>query len=208
MGILDDRSHPAAGQRGPADGQRRTGRHHVALAQLPEGNSQPEAMGGDRVDPGWRLPGRIQLMPGHSEFSVRWFASATQIAGDLWETCFPLPLEGQWWYVALENSRIEDQFRFAYMQIERSGEPVGIAPVFFMDVPIDLIAPPAIARILKLLGAIIRAARYQRTLSIGSVCADEGTVGLTPGVSLSQVGPIIQHAADERARIERCNMTV
>lgn len=147
-------------------------------------------------------------MPGDSEFSVRWFTSATQIAGDLWETCFPLPLEGQWWYVALENSRIEDQFRFAYMQIERSGEPVGIAPVFCMDVPIDLVAPPTIARVLKLLGALIRAARYQRTLFIGSMCADEGSVGLKPGLSLTHVAPVIQRAADERARIERCNMIV
>jgi len=145
-------------------------------------------------------------MPDASDFSIRWFTSATQIDGDLWESCFPPPLEGHWWYTALENSRLEDQFGFAYMQIERSGEPVGIAPVFFMDVPIDLVAPPAIARILKRLGAVIRAARYQRTLFIGSVCADEGTVGLKPGIRLAQVAPVIQRAADERARIERCHV--
>ncbi|MDE2058130.1 MAG: GNAT family N-acetyltransferase [candidate division NC10 bacterium] len=165
-------------------------------------------MGGDRIDPGGRLPGRIQLMPGHSEFSVRWFASATQIADDLWETCFPPPLEGQWWYAALENSRIEDQFRFAYMQIERSGEPVGIVPVFVMDVPIDLVAPPKLAGVLKWLGALIRVVRYQRTLFIGSVCADEGWVGLKPGISLAHVAPVIQRATDERARVEQCNMIV
>ena len=147
-------------------------------------------------------------MPGDSEFSVRWFTSAAQIASDLWETCFPPPLEGQWWYVALENSRIEDQFKFAYIQIERSGEPVGIVPVFFMDVPIDLVTPPKIARVLKLLGVLIRAARSQRTLFIGSVCADEGSVGLKPGISLTQVAPIIQRTADERAKIEQCNAIV
>ena len=124
--------------------------------------------------------------------SVRWVSSVEDIPLDLWAHCFAPPLEGPWWYRTLDRSGLESQFTFAYAIIERGFDPVGIAPAFLMDVPIDLVAPPMIARLLRVAGKVIPRLRYQRTLFVGSPCSDEGTVGLLPGVVLAEVGPIIR----------------
>ena len=127
---------------------------------------------------------------------------------DLWARCFPPPLEGPWWYRALDRSGLESQFTFAYAIIERGFDPVGIAPAFLMDVPIDLVAPPMIASLLRNAGKVIPRLRYQRTLFVGSPCSDEGTVGLLPGVVLAEVGPIIHDALSLRARQVGASMIV
>lgn len=51
--------------------------------------------------------------------SLRWVSSVEAIPSDLWDACFPPPLEGRWWYRALERSRLEAQFTFAYAILER-----------------------------------------------------------------------------------------
>ena len=132
--------------------------------------------------------------------SIRWVSSVEEIPSDLWDRCFPSPLEGLWWYRSLERSGLESQFTFAYAILERGALPVGIAPTFLMDVPIDLVAPPAIAKILRIAGAVIPRLRYQRTLFVGSPCSDEGTIGLLPGVELADVAPILHDALAVRAR--------
>ena len=140
--------------------------------------------------------------------SVRWVSSVEDIPLDLWARCFAPPLEGPWWYRTLDRSGLESQFTFAYAIIERGFDPVGIAPAFLMDVPIDLVAPPMIARLLRVAGKVIPRLRYQRTLFVGSPCSDEGTVGLLPGVVLAEVGPIIHDALSFRARQVGASMTV
>ena len=132
--------------------------------------------------------------------SVRWVSSVEDISLDLWARCFVPPLEGQWWYRTLDGSGLESQFTFAYAIIERGSDPVGIAPTFLMDVPIDLVAPPMIARLLRFAGNVIPRLRYQRTLFVGSPCGDEGTIGLLPGVLLAEAGPILHDALSLRAR--------
>lgn len=69
-----------------------------------------------------------------------------------------------------------------------------------MDVPIDLVAPPVIASLLHVAGAVIPRLRYQRTLFVGSPCSDEGTVGLLPGMALADVAPILHDALTIRTR--------
>ncbi len=139
---------------------------------------------------------------------IRWVASADEIPAELWAHCFPAPLEGRWWYRTLEHSALERQFRFAYAILERDGEALGIAPTFLMDVPIDLVAPPTIAHLLRLAGGVLPRLRYQRTLFVGSPCSDEGTVGLLPGVALAEVAPFLQTALKRRAREFRAPMIV
>ena len=140
--------------------------------------------------------------------SVRWVSSAEDVPLDLWARCFAPPLEGLWWYRTLDRSGLESQFSFAYAIIERGFDPVGIAPAFRMDVPIDLVAPPMLARLLRLSGKVIPHLRYQRTLFVGSPCSDEGTVGLLPGVALAEVGPILHDAISLRARQVGASMIV
>ncbi|HEY2387300.1 MAG TPA: GNAT family N-acetyltransferase [Candidatus Binatia bacterium] len=142
------------------------------------------------------------------EISLRWVASAAEIPPHLWAAAFRPPVEGDWWYRALERGRLEAQFRFAYGVLERGREPVGIVPTFQMDVPIDLLAPPIIAAALKIGGRAIPRLRFQRTLFVGSPCSDEGTVGLVEGHTLGLVVDTIQTAIEERARHLRASMIV
>jgi hypothetical protein len=139
---------------------------------------------------------------------VRWVDSVDDIPADLWAACFAPPLEGRWWYAALQHCGIEDQFTFAYAIIQKSGHPVGIAPTFLMDVPLDIIAPDQLAILVRFVGKFIRFLRYQRTLFVGSPCSDEGTVGLIPGVSLSDIAAPLQAALNDRAKLTRAAMIV
>ena len=47
-------------------------------------------------------------------YEVEFLKKASQIPDDLWEACFQVPGEGRWWYEALEQSGIDDQFTFFY----------------------------------------------------------------------------------------------
>jgi hypothetical protein len=127
-----------------------------------------------------------------SDISIRWVSSVEQIPEDLWEQCFPPPLEGLWWYKSLEQAGLESQFKFLYGLIERDSLAVGIAPAFLMDVPIDLVAPPMVVPLVCLLGRLSRSLRFKCTLFIGSPCSDEGTVGLVPPTTLAEVAPALQ----------------
>ncbi len=140
--------------------------------------------------------------------SVRWVASADEIDVDLWEQCFPPPLEGKWWYEALQRSGLQDQFKFLYGIVERDTQPIAIAPAFVMNVPIDLVAPKPIAVALRSVGRLIPSLQYQRTFFIGSPCADEGTVGTVAGTSIGDVADAIRLAALERAKAFRAPMLV
>jgi len=45
---------------------------------------------------------------------VEFLRKASQIPDDLWNTCFQLPGEGRWWYEAIEQSGIDDQFTLLF----------------------------------------------------------------------------------------------
>ena len=131
---------------------------------------------------------------------INWLRSVDEIPNDLWEKSFPPNLEGRWWYEVLERSHLEDQFQFYYGLILENEKPIGIVPAFVNDVPIELVAPDAIAKALRLVSKFIPACAYQRTFFIGSPCADEGTIGLIPEVSLAQVVQPIHQAAFEQSK--------
>jgi hypothetical protein len=120
-------------------------------------------------------------------YEIRWVDSATQIPSRLWEECFPIPYEGLWWYQALEQCGIAEQFTFLYAIVLSDGQPVAIAPAFLMDVPISLVAPSALAPLFHTLGQAFPTFSYQRTLFIGSPCADEGRVGMVNDTGRLQV---------------------
>lgn len=147
-------------------------------------------------------------MSAKQSISIRWVTAAGDIPAAIWDECFPAPYEGRDWYVALEQCGIEDQFTFAYAVIERDDRVVGIAPTFLMNVPIDLVAPPLVAKLLIAAGSIIPRLRYQRTLFVGSPCADEGTVGMTGGVSFAEVVGPLHRAVRQRADEARAPMLV
>ncbi len=142
------------------------------------------------------------------EISVYWFPSAAEIPEKLWEQCFPPPLEGLWWYKSLEQAGLEAQFKFYYGLIERNRQAVGIAPAFLMEVPIDLVAPPLVAPLVRFLGRLFRSLRFKRTLFIGSPCSDEGTVGLLPATTLNEVAMALQDSLVCHAKTVGASMIV
>jgi hypothetical protein len=101
-------------------------------------------------------------------FQVEFLETASQIPIGLWDVCFQPPAEGRWWYEALDQSGIEDQFTFLYALLNHFGSPVGLAPAFFMDVPVDQVAPQQFLRLLRLAGKIMPSVLSQRTLFVGS----------------------------------------
>lgn len=133
-------------------------------------------------------------------FSVRFLRSEAQIDAPLWDACFPPPLEGRWWYAALERAGLEDQFSFLYGVIRRDDVPVGIAPAFVMDFPVSLVAPPALVGTVERLARSFPKLAKPRTLFVGSPCADEGTVGLLPGVDAQGAMRALQRALEAEAR--------
>jgi hypothetical protein len=133
-------------------------------------------------------------------FAVRFVESEAQIDAQLWDACFPPPLEGRWWYAALERAGLEEQFAFRYGVIMRAGVAVGIAPAFVMDFPVSLVAPPALISTVERLGRVFPKLVKPRTLFVGSPCADEGTVGLLPGVDSKGALRALQQALTALAR--------
>ena len=135
------------------------------------------------------------------EFEVRFVNSESLIVPGLWDACFAPPLEGRWWYATLEQCGLEDQFSFLYGVISRGGMAVGIAPLFFMDFPVALVAPPQMLRAVERLGRVFPSLVRPRTLFVGSPCADEGTVGLIQGVDRRAALFALQQALEAQARV-------
>jgi hypothetical protein len=131
---------------------------------------------------------------------VEFAADFRDVGADLWRRCFPPPLEGQFWYRALEHSGLEEQFAFRYGVLRRGGETVGIVPCFVHDVSIALVAPRPVALLLRVLSRVFPRAGRQRTFFVGSPCSDEGSVGLLPGVNLAEVAPELIRALRAEAR--------
>jgi hypothetical protein len=144
----------------------------------------------------------------NTQFRIEWVESAENISATAWSACFPAHLEGRFWYTALEKAQLQDQFRFFYALVKSNSEIVAIAPAFLMDVPIELVAPDAVARILKMVGPILPSLTYQRTLFVGSPCADEGTVGVKQGVSLDDIVFLLEDALEKKASLLRAPMIV
>lgn len=132
-------------------------------------------------------------------YKVDWVDSVTDIPAHLWEVCFAAPYEGRWWYEALEKAGLNDQFQFQYALVSRDGQPVAIAPAFVMNVPIELVIPPALLPIFKGLGKLLPSLLYQRTFFIGSPCSDEGRVGVVQSVEIAPILATINQSMFEHA---------
>jgi len=141
-------------------------------------------------------------------YEVEFLKKASQIPDDLWEACFQISGEGRWWYEALEQSGIDDQFTFFYGLIKHLGCPVGIAPVFAMDMPVEQVAPQAFLRLLRLVGKIVPSVLRQRTLFVGSPILDESRVGLISHVNRRAALLALEVALEAKAGELRASLIV
>jgi hypothetical protein len=141
-------------------------------------------------------------------YEVEFLNKASQIPNELWETCFQVPGEGRWWYEALEQSGIEEQFTLFYGLIKQLGCPVGIASVFVMDIPVEQVAPQEFLRLLRLIGKIVPSVLYQRTLFVGSPILDESRVCLISHVNRRAALLALQIALEAKAGEFRASLIV
>jgi hypothetical protein len=141
-------------------------------------------------------------------YQVEFVEFASQIPSDLWDACFQPPAEGRWWYETLDQSGINDQFTFFYGLIKHLGCPVGIAPTFAMDVPVDQLAPQQFLRLLRLVGKIVPSVLCQRTLFVGSPILDESRVGLISHLNRRAALLALQVALERKADELRAAMIV
>lgn len=145
---------------------------------------------------------------GEQPVQIEFVDRAADIPESLWRDCFPDPGEGLFWYRTLETAGLEDQFVFSYALLHQAGQPVGIAPCFVHDVPITLVAPRPVAFVLTHLSKVFPRVGYQRTLFVGSPCADEGRIGRTPATQPTEVMPALARAVRDRARRLKAPMIV
>lgn len=143
-----------------------------------------------------------------ANLSVRFVTSEAAIPTDLWDACFPPPLEGRWWYQALEASGLEDQFTFLYAVIEEDAKPVGIAPLFTMMLPLGLTLPQWLRRILSGPARTFAFLADPLALFVGSPCSDEGAVGLLPGIERRDTLLCLQDALEAEVRRRDAAMLV
>jgi len=139
---------------------------------------------------------------------VEWVTSEADIPAGLWDEWFAAPYEGRWWYQALERSGLGDQFTFFYAIVYRHNDPVAVAPAFLMDVPVQLVFPPAVMPMVNLLGRFFPSLHYQRTFFIGSPCGDEGRVGIGDGADFPEVLRVLNQAMQEQADTIKAPMRV
>jgi hypothetical protein len=140
--------------------------------------------------------------------TVRVVRRAVDAPDTLWEAGFAPPLEGRWWYQALEEGGLADQFTFLYAVVERDGEAVGLAPMFVADVPVELVVPEGLMPLFRALGRVFPAVLAQRTLFVGCPISDEGTVAVVAGEDRAAVFAAIDRAMDGIARDHRALMLV
>lgn len=152
------------------------------------------------------MPDDSRMTP--PDLSVDLLDRFADVPAGLWPACFPAHLEGEWWYRCLETSGLDDQFRFFYAVVRSGDRPVALAPLFLMNVPIDLVLPEGLLPLFRLLGRVAPGLRYQRTLFVGSPCADEGTVGVLPGVARRPVLERLADAVTAKARAVGAPMVV
>src|SRR5262245_54050256 len=143
-----------------------------------------------------------------THYSVRFVDSEKAIPEKLWAACFPPPLEGHWWYRALEASGLEHQFEFFYALLLRDDNPVGIAPLFVMELEVEFLIPRALVPFLALLGKMLPTLSAPKVLMIGSPCSDEGTVGVLAGTDRRAAFSALQDAIEVEAKRRNVSMLV
>src|SRR5215510_156328 len=147
-------------------------------------------------------------IPRPSSLGVTFCASETEIRGTLWDACFPPTVEGRWWYRTLERCGLEDQFTFYYALIRDNARAVGIAPAFLMRLPLDVVVPDALLPVAARLEKVHPSFSRPLALFVGSPCAEEGRIGLLPGIERKPALLATQRAVEAKARELGASMIV
>ena len=142
-------------------------------------------------------------MPEQATLSVAFVESEKDIPAALWSACFPPEVEGHWWSRIVEGAGIDKQFKIFYALVCRNGEAVGIAPAYVMEVPLEFVVPDSLVPMLAWIGKMLPDLSQPQILFVGSPCADEGNIGLLPGVDRREALLCLQQAFEKEAAARR-----
>src|SRR5262249_27164575 len=141
-------------------------------------------------------------------FRITFCRSESEIPDALWDVCFPPTVEGRWWYRTLERCGLEDQFTFYYALIRDNARAVGIAPAFLMRLPLDVVVPDALLPVAARLEKVHPSFSSPLALFVGSPCAEEGRIGLLPGIERRPALLATQRSLETKARELGASMIV
>jgi uncharacterized protein len=140
---------------------------------------------------------------------LSWHDRTSDIPDALWRACFGPPREGLFWLRAIEAGTFAGQFRFQFGLLHQDGVAIGVVPAFLFDLPLKLVLPPGIARlVMPLARGPLRRIGYLRTLFVGNVAGEEGQLGLLAGHALSELAPFVHGALRAKARALKAPMLV
>ena len=140
--------------------------------------------------------------------SVSFVESEKEISAELWSACFQPGQEGQWWSRIVESAGLDQQFQIFYAVVHRGGVPVGIAPMYTMELPLDFIVPDAMIPMLAWVGKMLPNLSQPQILFVGSPCADEGAIGLLPSVDRRDALLCIQNAIEREGPVRGARVLV
>ena len=127
-----------------------------------------------------------------------WHSCAEAVDETLWRRLFSPPVEGIFWYRAIEAGCVDPR-EYCYGVLERGGVPIAVIPAFLFDMPLDLVFPPHSGLALPRTAARICGVRKLRVFFIGNVAGEEGHIGLDESVSLESVALTLHDGARARA---------
>jgi uncharacterized protein len=151
----------------------------------------------------------VNVDPSSAAIAVHWHTHSDAIDAAIWQRCFRPGQQGLFWYQSLERADLKEQFAFFYGLVTQGEKVLAIAPAFVFDVPMDLVAPPAVAVAINFVArGPLRRLAYQRTFFIGNVAGEEGLLGLAPGTQLEGIALLVHDAARAKAKQLRAPMLV
>jgi len=142
------------------------------------------------------------------DIRLSWHPRCADIDSVAWKRLFRPQALGLFWFKALEAGTGQ-QFQFWYGQIRRDDTTVGIVPAFLFDLPLEIVLPEGVRKILDWFArGPFRRARYVRTFFIGNVAGEEGSVGLEEDLKREKVYPFIHDAARDKANALGASLVV
>ena len=142
-------------------------------------------------------------MKSHSDLTVKVVKKIGDISPGEWNAAFPDILEGYHFFKTIDESDFEG-YSFYYIMVYKKGSPVGAAPCFVMDYPLDTTIEGPLKKFLAKVKEFFPNILRLRALICGSVVS-EGRIGIAAG----HKGPVIRKIAsamETLARKERASL--
>lgn len=134
--------------------------------------------------------------------------SIHQVGQTAWDACFPGALEGFDYLAAVEGAGLAD-FAFRYVVVTDQGRPVGAAPGFICDYPLDTTLNGAGRSMVAAVRRLAPRAFTVRLAALGSPCTEDVSLGLAEGVDAArhdEIARLALQAFETQSLAEGCGL--